>query len=64
LRNGAIEKRGVRNPIKLRPVKPGQIELDSDLYYRCAALDGLRLEGAWTSYAAPEAVKLTVYARA
>lgn len=30
-----------------------QIEINSQPYYRCKPVDGLKLEGAWTSYANP-----------
>jgi hypothetical protein len=32
---------------------PLKMKIDSDTFHRCASVDGLRLEGAWTSYASP-----------
>jgi hypothetical protein len=40
-------------PWVLRTQKANELKIDSDVYYRCASVDGLRLEGAWTSYANP-----------
>lgn len=38
----------------LRLEKPNQLKVDSDTFYRCVSVDGLRLAGAWTSYASPD----------
>ncbi len=32
---------------------PGVLLVDSDTFHHCAGVDGLRLEGAWTSYMNP-----------
>lgn len=51
--SGTIMKPGVIFETKISFQKPGQIKLDNDFYYRCDAVDGLRLQGVWTSYADP-----------
>lgn len=53
LRGGEITKPGVTYPIKVTPVADGKIKLDSDVYNRSVPVDGLRLDGAWTSYSNP-----------
>lgn len=43
-----------RIPTKIRAESADKIKLDDLWYYnRCASVDGLRLEGSWTSYANP-----------
>jgi len=51
---GEARRPDVKFPWTLRSVKAGELKVDSDLFYRCASVDGLRLEGAWTSYANPD----------
>ena len=51
--SGAITKPGVRYPEKILSEGPGRIKIDSDHFYRCAEVNGLRLDGAWTSLANP-----------
>lgn len=52
---GLVKKPGVeaRYDVKLAAGKNGQLLLDGKPYFRCADVDGLRLEGSWTSYADP-----------
>lgn len=50
---GEIAKPGVRVKTRIRAVKPGEIQLDSDHFYRCADVNGLKMEGAWTSWSDP-----------
>jgi hypothetical protein len=52
--SGIIEKPGAQYRTRIQAEKPGQIKLDMFSYYRCANVDGLRLEGAWTSYSDPQ----------
>lgn len=43
-----------RTPTKFRAETPDKIKVDDLWYYnRCASVDGLRLQGSWTSYADP-----------
>jgi hypothetical protein len=51
---GETRRPGTPHPWVLRLEKPNQLKVDSDTFYRCASVDGLRLEGAWTSYANPD----------
>jgi hypothetical protein len=51
--SGAITKPGVRYPEKLLSEGAGRLKLDSEHYYRCQEVDGLRLQGAWTSLGNP-----------
>ena len=41
-------------------MKPDQVKLDINSYYRCADVDGLRLEGAWATCSAEILAKLHV----
>lgn len=50
---GEARRAGVKFPWVLQSKKPNELQVDSDTFYRCASVDGLRLEGAWTSYANP-----------
>ncbi len=50
---GTIQRPGVRVPTKIAVVGPDRLKLDGDLFYRCASVDGLRLQGSWTSYGNP-----------
>lgn len=52
--NGEMRRAGTRYPWVLKSQKPNELKIDSDIFYRCASVDGLRLEGAWTSYANPD----------
>lgn len=53
---GLIKKPGVdaRYDLKLAAGKNGQVLFDGQPYFRCARVDGLRLQGAWTSFANPD----------
>jgi hypothetical protein len=48
---GTIAKPGVRFPEKLKLEQPALLVIDIDRFSRCAAVDGLRLDGTWTSFA-------------
>jgi hypothetical protein len=50
---GSIVRPGVRNPWVLRARAANQITIDGDVYTRCLEVDGLRLQGSWTTYADP-----------
>lgn len=51
--SGAITKPGVRYPEKIEVETSGRMKLDGLVFNRCRTVDGLRLQGAWTSYANP-----------
>jgi hypothetical protein len=51
--SGAIQKPGVRFPTVISVVGPDRIKLDSDVFHRSVSVNGLRLQGSWTSYANP-----------
>lgn len=51
--SGFIAKPGVNVQTTIQAVTPDRIKLGIDTFYRCASVDGLRLQGAWTSYADP-----------
>ncbi len=51
--SGESRRPGTRFPWRLRVEKAGQLRIDDDVYHRCASVDGLRLDGAWTSYSDP-----------
>jgi hypothetical protein len=51
--SGEIAKPGVRYPEKLLSEGAGKLKIDSAHFYRCQPVDGLRLNGAWTSMANP-----------
>jgi hypothetical protein len=51
---GEARRAGVRFPWVLKVQKPNELKIDSDTYRRCASVDGVRLQGAWTSYANPD----------
>lgn len=50
---GSITTPGVRYPIALKAKSANQIYLDSDAYYKCVEVDGLRLHGSWTTFSDP-----------
>lgn len=50
---GAISKPGVKFIETLKSEGPEQLKIDSTHFYRCRTVNGLRLQGAWTSYANP-----------
>jgi hypothetical protein len=50
---GVITKPGVNIPTKITARKTNEIALDDVPYERCPPVDGLRLQGSWTSYANP-----------
>jgi len=50
---GSIVTPGVLNPITLKKKSANQITLGIDVYYRCVEVDGLRLQGSWTTFADP-----------
>jgi hypothetical protein len=50
---GIITKPGVRYPEKMLDEGAGKLKIDSGHFYRCHPVDGLRLQGAWTSLANP-----------
>jgi hypothetical protein len=52
--SGTITKPGVQFTEKISIEGPSKIRIDSDAFTRCLAVDGLRLQGAWTSYANPD----------
>ena len=41
-------------PTHIGVEKSGQIKLANVAYYRCADVDGRRLDGAWTGFADPD----------
>jgi hypothetical protein len=51
--SGAINKPGVRYPETLLSEGAGKLKIDSAHFYLCHPVDGLRLQGAWTSLANP-----------
>jgi hypothetical protein len=55
---GQMQRPGERFATKIAVLNAGQIKLDSDLYTRSTDVTGLRLDGAWTSYANPDAPEL------
>jgi len=52
-KSGSIITPGVRFPVLLKAKSANQIYLDSDVYYKCVEVDGLRLQGSWTTFADP-----------
>jgi hypothetical protein len=50
---GSISKPGVRYPEVLLGEGAGKLKIDSNHFYLCRSVDGLRLNGAWTSMANP-----------
>jgi len=50
---GSITKPGVAYPEVLQSEGADKLKVDSFHFYRCKAVDGLRLQGAWTSLANP-----------
>jgi hypothetical protein len=52
--SGESRRPGTRFPWSLRVEKVGQLLIDDDVYHRCASVDGLRLDGAWSSYSNPD----------
>jgi hypothetical protein len=51
--SGTITKPGVRYPEKIEIEASSKMKLDGLVFNRCRSVDGLRLQGAWTSYANP-----------
>jgi hypothetical protein len=51
--SATITKPGVNYPEKIVVENPGKIKIDGLYFNRCRPVDGLRLQGAWTSYANP-----------
>jgi hypothetical protein len=51
--SGSITKPGVNYPEVLQSEGADKLKVDSFHFYRCQAVDGLRLQGAWTSMANP-----------
>jgi hypothetical protein len=51
---GEARRKGTAARWALQLQKPNQLKVDSDVFNRCASVDGLRLAGAWTSYANPD----------
>jgi len=47
-------QRAAYDPRPLKLDKDGNLVIGSNAYYRCAPVDGLRLSGAWTTYADPK----------
>jgi hypothetical protein len=54
--DGALHRSGVTRAMPLRVRGADEIDLDGTRYYRCASVDGLRLDGAWTTSDRPDAV--------
>jgi hypothetical protein len=50
---GSIIAPGEKYPTVIQPKSSNQIKLDSANYYRCVEVDGLRLQGTWTSFGDP-----------
>jgi hypothetical protein len=50
---GEIAQPGVNVKTVIRAVKPGEIQIDSNHFYRCADVNGVKLDGAWTSWTDP-----------
>jgi hypothetical protein len=50
---GSITKPGVNYPETLQSEGADRLKIDSFHFYRCQEVDGLRLQGAWTSLANP-----------
>lgn len=50
---GELTRPSVTRKMPLKILKDDEIELDHTHYYRCASVDGMKLDGAWTSYANP-----------
>ena len=50
---GEARRAVLTRPYKIRLVSKDEIEYGSTHFYRCAPVDGLRLNGAWTTYADP-----------
>jgi hypothetical protein len=51
--SGSITKPGVKYPETLQSEGAGKLKIDSAHFYLCQTVDGLRLQGAWTSLANP-----------
>lgn len=51
--SGSISKPGVKYPEALLSEGAGKLKIDSAHFYLCQSVDGLRLQGAWTSLANP-----------
>jgi hypothetical protein len=50
---GEARKPAVTHPFNIKLVSKDEIEYDSTHYYRCASVDGLKLNGAWTTFSDP-----------
>ena len=50
---GSITKPAVKYPEVLQSEGAGKLKIDSFHFYRCQPVDGLRLQGSWTSLANP-----------
>lgn len=46
---GEVSRPGVKRVVPLQVLKADELDYDHVRYYRCAPVDGLRLDGAWTS---------------
>ena len=51
--SGSISKPGVKFPETLQTEGAGKLKIDSAHFYQCQSVDGLRLQGAWTSLGNP-----------
>ncbi|MEI6670167.1 MAG: hypothetical protein WCP29_18625 [Acidobacteriota bacterium] len=51
--SGQIAKPGVRFTEALRIESPDKMKIDANYFNRCKSVDGLRLQGEWTSYGNP-----------
>jgi len=52
--HGEARRPVLTTPYTIKLVSKDEIEYGSTHFYRCAPVDGLRLNGAWTTYADPE----------
>ena len=48
--SGAITRAGTQSTTEIKAERPGVIKLDGTNFYRCRPVDGLVLDGAWTSF--------------
>ncbi len=52
--SGELRREGTSAKWGLQLLNRDQLKIGSDTFYRCASVDGLRLDGSWTSYANPD----------
>lgn len=52
--SGAVRLPDSRNPETLKLQANGNLQIGTEVFHRCRSVDGLRLQGSWTSFANPQ----------